>query len=211
MYLMLLLIILGFVIYLLYRISEVHKNDKDMVYVSMTTIPERLSSDWFYNNLKKVFLLRGNYKIILNIPWTFKKTGEAYVIPERINKLIGKKFSIYRCEDVGPLTKLWAALYNKTIPDEAAILICDDDIHYKEDIIKLLYQKYKQNKKRVYCMCTSKLEGFKSFMLNKSLVKPILKFKRPESCFRVDDDFIEVCLKKLNIKTVAVPYYKDTS
>ena len=34
--------------------------------------------------------LNGNYKVVLNIPYKFKKTGENYIIPDNIRELENK-------------------------------------------------------------------------------------------------------------------------
>ena len=185
---------------------------KDNIYISLTTIPERLIDPWFYNNLLHLMNLNGNYKVILNIPYHYKKNNEKYIIPDNIRELKKKKLIINRIkEDYGPLTKLYGPLLNDDISDNSAILICDDDIVYNKDFITIIYNKYKTDKNKLYTYCSNRIEGFKGFMVQKKRIKSILNFRRPDSCFRIDDNFIEWGVKKLNIEVISVPYNGDTS
>ncbi len=178
------------------------------IYVTLTTIPERLAHPWFYNNLKHLMSLNGTYKVLLNVPETFNATGEKYIIPENILELQKDNLIINRLkEDHGPITKLFGALLNDDIPDDATIVLCDDDIHYYEDFVKLIYQEYKKNKAKVYTYCIPRIEGFKGFMFQKSIMKPILNIKKPESCFRIDDNFIEEFVRTSHIPIQSVSYY----
>ena len=116
--------------------------NKPNIYLTMTTVPERIINPWFYDNLKNTLNLNGDYKVLLNIPYKFKKTGEEYIIPDNIKELEKDNLIINRVyEDYGPLTKLFGALLNNNIPDNSALLICDDDIHYKIDFVNYLYKE----------------------------------------------------------------------
>ena len=215
------LLIVGSILYSLYNrfsiqsmqsIKDYFISDKifegSNIYVTLTTIPERLIHPWFYNNLKHLMNLNGTYKVLLNVPETFNATGEKYIIPENILELQKDNLIINRFkEDYGPITKLFGALLNDDISDDSAILVCDDDIHYYEDFVKLIYQEYKQNKAKVYSYCRPTIEGFKGFMFQKSIMKPILNIKKPESCFRIDDNFIEEFIRTNYIPIQSVSYY----
>ena len=48
-------------------------------------------------------------------------------------------------------------------------------------------------------------------MVKKSIIKPILNYKMPDSCIRIDDNYIEFIVNKLKINVVGVPYYNDNS
>jgi len=212
------LLILGSILYSLHNRFSI-QSIKDLffgdeifegsnIYVTLTTIPERLIHPWFYNNLKHLMSLNGKYKVLLNVPETFKATGEKYIIPENILELQKDNLIINRLkEDHGPITKLFGALLNDDIPDDATILVCDDDIHYYEDFVKLIYKEYKNNKAKVYSYCIPSVEGFKGFMFQKELMKPILNIKKPESCFRIDDNFIEEFVRTSRIPIQSVSYY----
>ena len=189
------------------------KNNFDSnIYLTMTTIPERLIHPWFYKNLKHTLNLNGNFKILLNIPYKFKSTGEEYIIPQNILDLQKDNLIINRVnEDYGPITKLFGALLNDNIPDTATLLVCDDDIHYKEDFVKIIYSEYLKDDSKIYTYCNSRIQGYLGYMMKKNLIKTILKVNRPESCFRIDDNFIENFVKQSNIQIKSVTYNKDNS
>tara|TARA_B100000902_G_scaffold373006_1_gene400524 strand:- start:995 stop:1744 length:750 start_codon:yes stop_codon:yes gene_type:complete len=201
------IILIIFVIYYWYT-----KDEKSNIYVSLTTIPERIINPWFYNNLKHLMNLNGNYKVILNVPYYFKRNNKPYIIPDNVKDLEKDNLIINRINiDYGPLTKLYGTLLNDTIPDNSALLICDDDIVYNKDFITIIYNKYKVNSNKLYTYCYNTIEGYKGYMVKKSIIKPIINFKRPESCFRIDDNFIQESVKKLNIEIIPVSYNNDTS
>ena len=178
----------------------------------MTTIPERIINPWFYNNLKNTLNLNDDYKVLLNIPYKFKKTDEEYIIPDNIKELEKDNLIINRLdEDYGPITKLFGALLNNNIPDNSALLICDDDIHYKIDFVNYLYKEYVKDDTKIYSSCHDEIQGFKGYMVKKSIIKPILSVNRPQSCFTVDDDFISEWVRQNQIDIRVVSYYKDNS
>ena len=181
------------------------------IYVSLTTIPERLMNPWFYNNLKHLMNLNGDYKVVLNVPYYLKRNNEEYIIPDNVKELEKDNLIINRLEDYGPLTKLYGTLLNDNIPDNSAILICDDDLVYNKDFIKTIYNEYKKDPSKLYTYCYNTIEGFQGYMVKKSIIKPMLNFKRPDSCFRIDDNFIQECVKKLNIEVISVSYNGSTS
>lgn len=176
-------------------------------YISMTTIPERLKDDWFLNNLKRTIgLLENNQILIINIPKVSLK-GEQYIIPDVMNAIQGKNFIINHCEkDEGPITKLLPSLRNKEIKDDDIIIVCDDDIVYREDIFKLLEKNVVDTKNSFASMCTSGPEGFKGFAFIKKTLKPLLNIKIPESCQRIDDDVIKWYMNKNNMHNIVVSY-----
>lgn len=183
-------------------------NNQDNIYLSLTTIPERLIHPWFYTNLKNLMNLNGSYNVIINIPETFKTTGEKYIIPQNILDLQNDNLIINRTnEDYGPITKLLGTLLNKNIPNDACILICDDDIPYYKDFVKLIYNEYTKNKNIIYSYCTPFIEGYNGFMFQKKTMLPILNIKRPKSCFRIDDNFIGEFIRTNKIPIETVSYY----
>ena len=174
-------------------------------YVSMTTIPERLKDEWFLNNLKKnISLLKNNQILVINIPKVSLK-GEEYVIPDVIDKMQSINFTINYCEkDEEPITKLLPTLKNNKIKDDDIIIICDDDIVYKENVFKLLEKNVIKYKNDVSCMCNDLKEGYKGFAFIKKILKPILTFKIHDSYTRIDDNLIQWYIDKNKIKRKTV-------
>ena len=196
-------IIIGIILYFIYDNYNTPK-----IYLSLTTIPERLVHPWFYNNLQHLMNLNGNYIVLLNIPETFKATGEKYIIPKNILELQNKNLIINRVnEDYGPITKLFGALQNEDISDDSILLICDDDIHYYKDFVNLIHKEYKNDISKIYTYCTPTIEGFKGFMFQKRILKPILKVNKPESCFRIDDNFINEFINSNHLPIQTISYY----
>ena len=81
---------------------------------------------------------------------------------------------------------------------------------FKENFVTNIYNEYKKDTNKIYTYCYNTIEGFQGYMIKKSIIKPILNFKKPESCFRIDDNFIQASIKKLNIEVIPVSYNGDT-
>lgn len=185
---------------------------QEQIYVTLTTIPERLVHPWFYKNLKQLMNLDGSYKVVLNVPYEFKRNNEPYIIPVNVQELEKDNLIINRVnDDYGPLTKLYGSLLNNNIPDDACLLICDDDIKYKDEFITQIYQEYIKDKNKIYTYCDRFITGFQGYMMKKSIIKPILQFNRPDSCFRLDDNFIQKSALTLNIPIQSVTYKTDNT
>ena len=178
-------------------------------YVSMTTIPERLVDDWWFNNLKRnISLLNSRQTLVINIPYVSLK-NKPYVIPSRIIDLQSKKFIINRCVDEGPITKLLPSLRNEMIRDEDVLIICDDDIVYIEDVFNILENAVHVTPLNISAMCNSTIEGHKGFASKKGLIKSMLKLKIPKSCQRIDDDVINFYARTNNITVDGIPYANE--
>ena len=190
------------------------KNCKQNTYISMTTIPERIKTDWWYETLKRnMSFLDYNQCIIINIPYISMK-GENYIIPDQIYNLQKnnpKNLILNRVgEDEGPITKLLPSLRNNIIKDSDTIIVCDDDLYYKPNVFNLLENAVNLNSNNVYAMCHNWVEGFKGFSFKKSLLKNMLHFHYPKSCTKVDDDIINFYININNIKVEHIPYDNET-
>jgi hypothetical protein len=183
------------------------------VYLTMTTLPERVKTDWFRQNLVKNIAAasKNNFAIILNIPKISIKTGKPYFIPTNIKQLVSPFFIIHYTEkDEGPITKLLPTLRNPLVKSNDIIIVCDDDIVYKENVFEMIYLSVQKHPKSVSAMCNTKIEGFKTFGFTKKTLEPLLLMKIPKSCFRIDDDVIQFFIDTRRIPIVAVPYLSDT-
>jgi len=201
------------------------------VYISLTTTPERLHSDWFKQSLTNLMTLNYDYKVVLNIPRVQKSTGMVYLedakpaeaikkvahqrteaelseVPSYIYRWAAQdhRLKLHRCDDSGPLTKLVGSLDNAEIPQDALLVVVDDDQIYKPEVVRMLASAHKEHPDDIVTMCTTPVEGFKGFALTKMRAMPIAVMQRPASCFRVDDAFIQEASKKLKLSVYPVSY-----
>jgi hypothetical protein len=157
---MFIILILLFSIILLYLLFSILYGFKDnftntklnipkKLIISLSTLPSRI------NNLEKVINSISNNTIkpdfiYLNIPAFSKRENTNYIIPEYLKNI--KNVIINRCEDYGPITKLYPTLLKETDPD--TIIICiDDDKEYDKYLIENLLKgstKYPEK-----CICVS--------------------------------------------------------
>ncbi len=94
------------------------------IILSLTTMPERLKSANFRKVLESFFFQTVKPKEIrLNIPYTLKRTGQAYEVPAVLS---GLPITIERCEDEGPATKYLTTL-RRIVDPKQRIAIYDDD------------------------------------------------------------------------------------
>lgn len=210
--LILLLVVLIVLVVVFCFLKDSFEDNSDInVYVSMTTIPERLKTDWWYNNLKRnMSFLKSNHAIVVNIPY-YSLKGEKYIIPDKVIKLQkenSKQLILNRVnKDEGPITKLLPTLRNHMVKESDIIIICDDDLYYKPDVFKLLEQGVNSNPNKVCSMCKNNFEGYKGMGFKKRLMKNILKFNYPKSCIKVDDEIISFYIHKNEIEYNIVLYY----
>ncbi|MGA0133286.1 MAG: hypothetical protein ACO3ND_02895 [Opitutales bacterium] len=73
-------------------------------------------------------------EVHLNLPHTFGRTGEAYVLPDFLAR---HPVQVFRVEDVGPATKLVPTLARVTDP-ETWILTVDDDVRHLQHAFERL-------------------------------------------------------------------------
>ena len=194
--------------------NEFNNYNNRTVYVSMTTLPERLITKWFYDNLKRnISMLSPGQILILHIPYKTLK-GNKYIIPDNVKNLEGNNFIINRVQnDEGPITKILPALRNDMIRDDDIIIICDDDLYYKPNVFMLLEKNVNKYPQNVSIMCNSnayskknQVQGYKGFAFVKKLLKRLINFDIPEECFKVDDNVISHYININNIKVIDFPY-----
>jgi hypothetical protein len=94
------------------------------------------------------------------------------------------------------------------IKDEDGIIIIDDDIWYRKNIIKYLVDNFNKDNSKIYCYCLDKNNptGFSGWIGSKKILKDILKYKKIDICYTIDDDFIGLYLEHQKIKTIEIPY-----
>ena len=106
-----------------------------MIYVSITTIPQRLknlnkSVDSLLNQTKKPD------KIFINIPNKYKRFKEI-IKNEEIPKFNDSSVQITRCEDYGPGSKLLGSI--DQINKDSLVILADDDHIYDDYMIEKFY------------------------------------------------------------------------
>lgn len=112
------------------------------VIVTLTTIPDRLHDTKYgeygiYSGL--ITLLNQdhlNYEVHFNIPYTYRMTGEEYIIPSWLQDLEKQytHLNIFRVDDEGPLTKILPTIRRITDPD-TIIIVADDDQKYQSTMV----------------------------------------------------------------------------
>ena len=106
------------------------------IYISLTTVPERLIIwDVFKRNLDSLLNqdFDKGYKVILNLPSVYKARNVPYIIPAGLTKLAADnpRLIINRIEtDRGPIEKIAGALNIATDPEDIIVVVDDDQIYY---------------------------------------------------------------------------------
>lgn len=101
------------------------------VYITMSTIPSRLSNTLriIKNFMKNV---TGFEKLILNVPYKYNRWPNIKEL-DLNHDINDDRFVINRCEDYGPLTKFLPVI--GMIPEESILIVCDD-MCYKLDAFR---------------------------------------------------------------------------
>ena len=109
-----------------------------MIYVSLTTIPQRIKN--LYKSVES--LLKQTQKpdkIFINIPNKFKRFEET-INDDEIPKFDNKIVEITRCEDCGPGTKLLGSL--DKLKKDSLVILADDDNIYEDYMIEKFFYFY---------------------------------------------------------------------
>ena len=105
------------------------------LYISMTVMPDRLVSEFFRSVISHLKAQTTRFdKIIINIPFIYKRTNTKYVIPQWLQA--EPLVLINRCHDLGPATKLLGFYHQLKAQD--IVCIVDDDIVYRPDMLENL-------------------------------------------------------------------------
>jgi hypothetical protein len=170
------------------------------VYATMTTLPERMKSPLFERVIDSLMTQQIPIeKVLINIAWEFK--GQKYEIPSWLSKY--PRVFINRCEDIGPATKLIGGL--GLIPQNAIVLVIDDDQIYRNILLGSLLDCWTKNKNSV---CAAGLnedrdaEGFAGYIVSRNLLNGLEGAKPPSSCKNVDDTWLSWYFRKLGLNMV---------
>ena len=127
-----------------------------MIYISLTTIPER------FKNLNKTIssLLSQKKKadkIFINIPKEYTRFKEI-ISNEQIPKFNSDIVEIIRCEDYGPGTKILGSV--KKLKKDSLVILVDDDNVYKDYMIEKFFYFHKKAPKNAYSFYVHPLGNF---------------------------------------------------
>ena len=192
-----------------------------MIYVSLTTIPQRVK------NLNKSVesLLKQSKKpdkIFVNIPLKYKRFKET-IDDNKIPKFDNRAVEITRCEDYGPGTKLLGSL-NKFEKNSLVILV-DDDHVYEDYMIEKFFYFYSKAANNAYSFYVHPLgnfgvgQGADGFAINSNSLNGVKKFydevvKTNKDLFIHDDlwtSFFLFYVKKVKILSLQSHLRKTTN
>jgi len=182
------------------------------IIITTSTSPERIKyiphiiTNLLYNQTIKPT------KFYLNLPHIFKRSGQTY--NEDFLEALKNKFDrlqINRCEDLGPITKLYPTL-NLINNPETIIIILDDDTLYPPFLIEELVKKLNEDDKKVVANSILQnngtgidiVEGFKGICFKRKTFKDdfndyVLKTNNYIHCYKSDDYIISRYLTKRNV------------
>ena len=191
-----------------------------MIYVSISTIPQRLKN---LNETVESLLnqtLKPN-KIFINIPYKYDRFSEI-IKDNQIPKFNSDAVEVTRCEDCGPGTKLLGSL-NKIKKNSLLILAYDDHV-YRDYMIEKFFYFYSKAPNNAYSFYVHPLgnfgigQGADGFAINTNNLEGIKTFyndvvKDYKELFLYDDLWISYFLyffKKNKILSLQEHLKKDS-
>ena len=127
-----------------------------MIYVSISTIPQRIKN---LNESVKSLLNQTKKpdKIFINIPFKYQRFTEI-IKDDQIPKFDSNLIEITRCEDCGPATKLLGSL-NK-LEKNSLVILADDDHIYENYMIEKFFYFYSKAPNNAYSFYVHPLGKF---------------------------------------------------
>jgi hypothetical protein len=172
-----------------------------MIYVSISTIPQRIKN---LNESVKSLLNQTKKpdKIFINIPFKYERFNDV-VKDDQIPKFDNNLIEITRCEDCGPATKLLGSL-NK-LKKNSLVILADDDHIYENFMIEKFFHFYSKAPNNAYSFYVHPLgkfgigQGADGFAINTNHLTGIKKFydkvvKNYKELFLYDDLWISYFL-----------------
>ena len=191
-----------------------------MIYVSITTIPQRLknvtkSIESLLNQTKKPD------KIFINIPFKYERFSEI-IKEDQIPKFDSKVVEVTRCEDCGPATKLLGSL--SKFEKNSLVILADDDHIYSNYMVEKFFHFYSRSPNNAYSFYVHPLgnfgvgQGADGFAINTNHLEGIKNFydkivKEYKELFIHDDLWISYFLyfiKKNKIISLREHLKKDS-
>lgn len=177
-----------------------------MLYLSLTTRPERLISEHFrkvYNSLKKQ-----THKFDILIINLSINDFEYNSIPQYLQD--DKQIIINKTEISGPCTKLIGSL--DIIPNDTVVIVLDDDIVMRRNFISTLYESYIKNQSKVSSNFVirnkyfNEICGFGGYILKmNNTIRDELKkdyLIMPTCAKYIDDTWFGWCFHKMGIDVI---------
>ena len=172
-----------------------------MIYVSLSTIPQRLKN--LNESIKS--LLKQTHKpdkIFVNIASEYKRFSET-IEDHQIPKFESNIVEITKCEDCGPGTKLLGSL-NK-LEKNSLVILADDDHIYEDYMIEKFFYFYSRSPNNAYSFYVHPLgnfgigQGADGFAINTNHLKGIKNFydkivRNHKELFLYDDLWISYFL-----------------
>lgn len=174
------------------------------IYLSLTTMPERVSSKHFYRVYLSLLRQRIPFKkLIINL--------QINVFNYKIPKYLYNKRVILNPTTIcGPCAKLLGSV--DIIPENSVVIVLDDDIIMRPNFIGTLYRSYLENPDKVTTnfMALSlnkkynEVIGFGGYIFNIDKLRQIKSFysTMPKCCLKIDDNWLSWCMNKLGVKVV---------
>lgn len=168
-------------------------------WVSLTTIPERLRTKYFRQTIANI-LSQNPTKILLNLPYVYRRTGEPYVVPDWV--LAEPKIQVIRCLDSGPSTKILGSL--SKLPDDSNVMVVviDDDLKYRDFFLTEMKRRFLPDN-IVSCFHIWKDHiwfnrghdfympgGFSGCAASSTTWKKLQDVPQPEDCRLIDDHWL---------------------
>ena len=191
-----------------------------MIYVSISTIPQRLKNlnDTVESLLKQT---QKPNKIFINIPYKYERFSEI-IEDDQIPKFSSDIVEVTRCEDCGPGTKLLGSL-NK-VKKNSLLILADDDHVYEDYMIEKFFYFYSKAPNNAYSFYVHPLgnfgvgQGADGFAINTNNLEGIKNFynnivKDYKELFLYDDLWISYFLyffKKNKILSLQEHLKKDS-
>ena len=172
-----------------------------MIYVSISTIPQRIKN---LNESVKSLLNQTKKpdKIFINIPFKYQRFTEI-IKDDQIPKFDSNLIEITRCVDCGPATKLLGSL-NK-LEKNSLVILADDDHVYENYMIEKFFYFYSKASNNAYSFYVHPLgkfgigQGADGFAINTNHLTGIKNFydkvvKNYKELFLYDDLWISYFL-----------------
>jgi len=193
------------------------------VWVSMTTLPERISTSHFEKYLDRLLHMKHVHGIFIHLPLQYKKFGNFENWKEYVPLWIQthKRVYIVHPQDDGPATKLfgnlWCPLDPSLLTSEDLLLVVDDDLLYHDqlvprmvDVWSMLFREWDKERNKKFILGNvvypnPQRPQYMEVQASAGYLLPLLPLlsdlpsfyefytSHKEPCWNVDDTFLSYC------------------